>query len=56
MSRERSMDLFIMSVNVAAIVLLVGILSAMVTTADANASHSPAAAESSAAPRAQRPG
>jgi len=49
MTRERSIDLFIMAVNVAAIVLLVGILSAMVTTADANASLPPAAADSSAA-------
>jgi hypothetical protein len=50
MTRERSLDLFVMAVNVAAIVLLAGILSATVTTADANASLPPAAADSPAAP------
>ncbi len=56
MTRERSLDLFVMALNVAAIVLLAGILSATVTTADANASLPPAAADSPAAPLAKRQG
>lgn len=35
MTRERSIDLFILTLNVVAIMVLVGILSVMVNTADA---------------------
>ena len=35
MTRERSIDLFILALNVVAIMVLVGILSVMVNTADA---------------------
>jgi len=40
MTRERSIDLFILFMNVIAIMVLVGILSVMVTSADAGQSDS----------------